>query len=187
MLSISYLESMHSIQFDHCEHIKCVNRRIAPPLVVEASDAVQILEVIQIGLVAEERERGELEVVEELKAVQLAVAGLRARPPHEYARHLGHLLVGDGVLRLSQPASDGVEQRGHRAHLLVVGHNKTVEFVLRNESGERILVDRTRKVEMRVQAQVVVVLEKQRVAKEETAVEADHVMVGHPHATADQL
>ena len=191
------VEAVHPAELDHEHDVEGVDGRVSPALVVEAAGLVQVVEEAQVSLVAKYCKRGHLEVVPELKA--LHVAQLGSAPSivvlcllllRERGGQWRHVLIGTRVhaTALLQPALDRRPQRRHVAYRLAARNREAVELVASHERLKGVLArERTRKLSVRVQAQVVVVAERELVVEEEAAVEAAHVMVGDAHRLGDVL
>ena len=181
------LEAVHAAQLDHGHHVEGVDGRVAPALVEEASALLQVLEELQVLRIAPQCERGQLEVVPEVELLEAA-----ALPGHALVLQghqldqLGHMVVAERAVGLAYPLLDGAPQGGYGAHVLVERNGEAVGLVASDQLGKRVLADRTRKVDVRVEAQVVVVLERELVAEEEAAEVAAHQVIGD-HVAARQL
>ena len=182
------VEAVHLVELDHGHDVERVHGCVSPALVEEAAALLQEVEKLQVLRIAPQCERGQLEVVPELEALEATVAAeMRGRLvllAHE--RHqLGHIGVAQLTAGLVHPALDCAPQGRYGAQVLVFREREAVEFAASHQLGKRVLHDRTRKVDVRVQSQVVVVLERELVAEEEAAEVAahqvirDHVAVGH--------
>ena len=166
---------------EHVHNIIGVHGRIAPALVVEAARAIQVVEVAQILLAAVHGERGDLEVVvENARRARVERGALSARDKGE------RVVYSRPPLALVHPGAYGAPQRRNGEHALVAGHGEAVRDVLGVEQPKRIVAERARKLRVAVDAQVVVVLERERVSEEEATHEATHVTVGELEADVAQ-
>ena len=92
---------------------------------------------------------------------------------------------------LPHPTLDVVPEGLYGDHFVAERYGEAVDLVASQQGLERIglvavvALERTRKVEMRVESHVVVVLERERMAEEEARVVAAHVMIGHEVALED--
>ena len=173
------LEAVHATQVDHGHDVERVHGRIAPALVEEPPTLLQVLEELDVLGVAKERERRELEVVEELHALEAAVVverGALVGRVHQ-GDELGDARVAQLAPGAGHPFLDGAPQCRYAGQVLVVGDDEAVGLVVAHQLGKRVLANRTRKVDVWVEAQVVVVLERELVAEEEAAVVATHQVV----------
>ena len=180
------VEAVHLVELDHGHDVERVHGCVSPALVEEAAALLQEVEKLQVLRIAPQCERGQLEVVPEVELLEAA-----ALPGHALVLQghqldqLGHMVVAERAVGLAYPLLDGAPQGGYGAHVLVERNGEAVGLVASDQLGKRVLADRTRKVDVRVEAQVVVVLERELVAEEEAAEVAahqvirDHVAVGH--------
>ena len=159
------------------QQVERVHGGVAPALVVEAAALVQVLEEVEIGGIAPQRERGQLEVVPEVEAIQAALVVAEAVGRQHGRVHAVELLVARPAL--VHPALDVLPQARYGVDLLAERNGEAVQLARVDERAERIARDRTRKAHVRIETQVVVVLDRQRVAEKEARVEAAHVVIVH--------
>ena len=155
-----------------------MHRRVTPPLVEETTASVQVLEVVGVRFAAKYGERSDLEV-----GPKRALA-ISERSHAAVCQEANGFARGEKTLPLSvcQPVEYGWPQRGHRDGRFVGRDYKSVQLGAIGEQREWIGVEVTRKVELLIDSHVVVVLEREIVAIEESAEEANHLMIAQ-HVT----
>ena len=174
-------EHVHLALVQHPVDIVGVDWRVAPALVEEATFAIQVVEVVDVGLRAEYGEGGHFEVV---------VEGAHARCERLAAvlRNKAHGIVGGRWMastRAVEPVEHVRPKCGNGEVALGRAESKAVRLIVADERLERIVLDGTGKVRVVVDAHKVVVLARELVAKEEAGVEAAHVSI--VEAEADGL
>lgn len=159
-------------------HTECVDGRVAETLVVETAAAVQPLEVLLIGLSAEESQVADLEIREELAVVVV--------PTVEGVQEPVEVRLGVDELRVRVDEAHGAgPEAGEGAGVVEDVHGEAVLDVVVAGEAEDVVVDVAEEVHVGLDAPVKVVVEQPRVLVEEARVPAAHVPVGYHPSLAD--